>query len=259
MSYLPPVDQRASQLPAIFKYVPVRGEEELDRACAMIADRSLWFWHVTGQNDERECQPDVFWGGGFEEIYRYFLDDLREAFPDADQGAIERQARMAASNPQIPKPEQVYRMWAICCFSAARDCPYLWREYGADGAGIMIEYPTPEGSSAGLAGRVTYTDEPVRLDLLQMDESTMYRVFTTKTTQWRREREYRMAQRLDAPSSGRSVVFSDLKIASVTIGARLQVASAARVQQVCQRAGIEVRQAQRGLAADNRAQGGDRG
>lgn len=244
MSYLPLVEQMASQLPAIFKYVPVRSPEELDRACAMITDRSLWFWHITGQNDERECQPDVFWGGGFEEIYRYFLDDLREAFPYADQGAIERQARRAASNPQVPKPEQIYRMWAICCFSAARDCPYLWREYGGDGLGIMVEYPTPEGSSAGLAGRVSYTDEPVRVDLLRMDESTMYRVFTTKTTRWSREREYRLVERLDAPSSGRSFVYGNLKIASVTVGPRLQVASADRIRLVCHQVGIEVRDAQ---------------
>ena len=249
MSYLPPADQRASRLPALFKYVPVRDQAELDRACAMIADRSLWFWHITGQNDERECQPDVFWGGGYEEVYRYFLEDLREAFPHADSEAIERQARRAASNPQIPRPEQVYRMWAICCFSAACDCPYLWREYGADGAGIMVEYPTPEGSSAGLAGKVNYTDEPVRLDLLQLDESTMYRVFTTKMAQWSREREYRLVERLDAPCSGRSFVYSDLKIASVTVGARMQAASADRIRHVCRQAGIKVRDAQQADAA----------
>src|SRR5262245_37753906 len=33
VSYIPPVDQLASQLGAIFKYVPVRNAQELDRAC----------------------------------------------------------------------------------------------------------------------------------------------------------------------------------------------------------------------------------
>jgi hypothetical protein len=243
VSYLPPVDQRASLLPAIFKYVPVRDQAELDRACAMIADRSLWFWHITGQNDERECQPEVFYGGGYEELHRYFLADFTEAFPDAGREVVERLARKAACNPQVPKPEQVYRMWAICCFSAACNCPHLWREYGAEGAGIMVEYPTPDGSSAGLAGKVNYTDEPVRLDLLRLDEHTAYRVFTTKTMRWAREQEYRLVERLDAPFSGCSFVYGDLQIASVTIGVRLQAASTERIRQICRQHGIEVKDA----------------
>ena len=177
VSHLPPVDQRASQLPAIFKYLPVRNQGELDRACAMIAYRALWFWHITGQNDERECKPKVFFGGGYVELYRYFLADCTETFPDVSPETIERLARIAACNPQFPKPELVCRMWAICCFSAACNCPHLWREYGADGEGIMVEYPTPEGASVGLAGKVNYTDEPVRLDLSRLDEHTAYRVF----------------------------------------------------------------------------------
>jgi hypothetical protein len=250
VSYLPPVAQLASELDAIYKYVPVRNQEELARARAMIADRSLWFWHITGQNDERECRPEVFYGGAYEDLYRYFINDFRLALPTVDLEVIEQQARRAARNPQLPKPEQVYRNWAICCFSAAGDCPYLWREYGAAGAGIMVEYPTLEGSPAGLAGKVNYADEPVRLDLLNLDESVMYKVFTTKRKQWSREREYRLVERLEEPFSGRSFIYGDLRISSVSIGARLQAAFAEHIRRVCRGHGIEVKDAQLGPAAD---------
>jgi hypothetical protein len=134
-------------------------------------------------------------------------------------------------------------MWAVCCFSAACNCPDLWREYGGGGAGIMVEYPTPDGSSAGFAGKVIYSDEPVRLDLLRLDEHTAYRVFTTKTMQWAREREYRMVEPLDTPYSGRSFVYRDLQIASVTIGENLQSASVERIRQTCKQKGIVVKDA----------------
>ena len=240
MSYVPPVDQLASQLGSIFKYVMVRNAQELDRVCAMLAERSLWFWHVTGQNDERECQPEVFFDGGYHERYQYFRDDFKSAYPHADLRGIKRQAKRAAMNPRIPRPEQVYRYWAICCFSASRDCAYMWEQYGADGAGIMVEYPTPEGSSSGLASKVNYTDDPVRLDLLRLDESAVYRVFTTKAKQWSRENEYRLVERLKEPFSGRSFRYSDLRIASVTIGVRLQSTFVKRIREVCREASIDV-------------------
>ena len=107
----------------------------------------------------------------------------------------------------------------------------------------MVEYPTPEGSSAGLAGKVNYTDEPVRLDLLRLDEHTAYRVFTTKTMRWAREQEYRLVERLDKPYSGCSFVYGDLQIASVTIGVRLRAASAVRVRQTCRHHGVVVKDA----------------
>jgi hypothetical protein len=243
MSYIPPFEQLASQLNSIFKYVRVQNLKELARASAMIADRSLWFWHVTGQNDERECHPECYYGGGYEELYRYFFVDFRRAFPDADPEAIKRQARKAARTPQLPTPEQVYRNWAICCFSASYNCPHMWREYATGGAGIMIEYPTPEGSSAGLAGKVNYTDEPIRLDLLTLDESVMYRVFTTKSKKWSGEREYRLVERLDEPFSGRSFIYSDLQISSITIGCAMQAAFSERIRILCNEHGIALRNA----------------
>lgn len=223
----------------------------------MLADRSLWFWHITGQNDERECRPEVFFGDSYHGRYRYFRDDLKSAYPHADRRFIKQQARRAAKNPRIPHPGEVYRYWAICCFSARRDCPYMWQQYAADGAGIMVEYPTAGGSPAGLAGKVNYTDEPVRVDLLTLDESVAYRVFTTKTTLWSREQEYRLVERLDEPSAGRLFTYRDLRIASVTIGIRLQTDFADRIRSTCSEHGIEIKNAQQGQAAGRRQVAGD--
>lgn len=222
----------------------------------MLIDRSLWFWHVTGQNDERECQPEASFDGGYHERYRYFRDDFKSAYPNADPRTIKRLARMAANSPKVPRSDQVYRFWAICCFSASRDCPYMWQQYGADGAGIMVEYPAPEGSSAGLAGKVKYTDEPVQIDLCHLDESDVYRVFTTKTLKWSTEREYRLVMRLEEPFSGKSIVFSDLQIASVTVGPRLEGAFLDRVRSTCSEHGIEIKNAQQAHAAERPQAGG---
>lgn len=240
-TFLLPANQLASHITAIYKYVAIRSETELNRACAMISDRSLWFWHVTGQNDPRECQPIPFFGGNYGEVYDYFLTDFTEAFPHLPPHQIDRLAYKAARNPRIPRPDMVYRWYAICCFSAANSCPVLWRDYGGDESGIMLEYPTEAGTSTGLACKVNYTDEPVRLNLLRLDYPAVHRVFTTKTKRWAHEREYRMIERLRAPFSGGSFRYGDLAITSVTLGARLPECAAAAIRRTCDQHNIPIR------------------
>ena len=106
------------------------------------------------------------------------------------------------------------------------------------------------GSPAGMAGKVNYSDEPVRLDLLTLDEREVYRVFTTKTIQWSMEREYRLVERLNEPFAGRLFTYSGLRIASVTIGMRLEAGFVDRFRSICSEHGIDIEYSQQGLAAD---------
>jgi hypothetical protein len=56
----------------------------------------------------------------------------------------------------------------------------LWKTYGGNGEGLVIEYEAKEDTSIGLAAKVKYQDTPVRVDLVKIDEKKCYEVFTTK-------------------------------------------------------------------------------
>lgn len=233
MIYQPPQNELASCGGKLYKYRAISDAEGLDQAVSMIRDRSLWFWHLTGQNDPKECKPKVFFGGDRQDIYRYFVNDLSTAYPGADPNEIRRQAKKASINPVIPNASSVYRFWAVCCFSANGDDPRMWDEYACQGAGIVIEYRANQGSSLGLAGMVKYTDNPVDLDLLRLTEDKMYGVFTTKEDKWYYEEEYRMVERLDSAGTGRNFHYGDIDIISVTFGRRLSSVYRSRIENLC--------------------------
>ena len=84
----------------------------------MLKHKSLWFYHVTSQNDENECNPILKYEGTFKEKYQYFLDDFKSSFPKTPLKELKKLARKTAKKPKLPKPSDVYDMWALCCFSA---------------------------------------------------------------------------------------------------------------------------------------------
>jgi len=116
----------------------------------------------------------------------------------------------------------------------------LWKEYASNGAGIVLEYEAEEGSSIGLAGRVKYTDEPVLLDLLKIDELKCYEIFTTKTTKWRVEEEYRMVERLIFPMAGNNFSYFDVKIRSVRLGINLNKIFRKEIMDLCQHMDVAI-------------------
>jgi hypothetical protein len=218
MPYQPSQEETASKLGVLFKYRPVKDLEQLGQVLSMIRNRSLWFWHLTGQNDGQECAPKVFFGGGSKAIYRFFVEDLRCAYPKADLEKIKQQARQAARSPVIPNPRSIYRHWGVCCFSSRGNDPRLWDEYACGSNGVVISYKADAGSSLGLAGRVKYTDTPVCVDILKLSESIIYEVFTTKQKKWEHEAEYRIVERLNSPETGRDFHYRDIAISGVIIG-----------------------------------------
>lgn len=84
MSYQLPEKELAFNLGKLFKYRSVENTEKLVRALQVIRYHSLWFWHLTGQNDEYECSPVVFWGGSRHDKYKYFVKDFKHAYPNED-------------------------------------------------------------------------------------------------------------------------------------------------------------------------------
>ena len=233
MTFVPPKEELAPEIGALYKYVPIDSSELLDRAISMIKDRSLWFWHVTDQNDENECKPKVFFGGDFRAKYKYFKNDLREAFPNKPSRYLKEQARKAARKPAIPKAHMVYDFWAICCFTTKGNSPELWNEYARNGEGVVIEYEAKEGSSMGMAGKVKYSNKRVKLDIVKINEEICYKIFTTKTKDWEYEEEYRMVERLHKPKSGKNLYFDDIKILSVRLGVELNNEYAKVIEQLC--------------------------
>ncbi len=240
MKFQPQKEDLASNIGTIYRYRKIISPEELNQALAMIRYKSLWFWHVTGQNDANECQPKVFFGGDFSARYKYFLADFEQAFPQIDANILKQKAKQAARHPKIPRPEMVYNYWAICCFSVKGNCPHLWKEYAGNGAGIVLEYEAEEGSSIGLARRVNYTDEPVLLDLLKIDEKKCYEIFTTKARKWAVEEEYRLVERLTIPKGGKNYIYSDVKIRSVRLGPDLNIMFRQEIIALCQQIGITI-------------------
>lgn len=240
MIFQPPREDLASNIGAIYKYREIINPEDLNRVLKMIREGSLWFWHVTGQNDENECQPIVFFGGDRKARYKYFLEDFKQAYPLVTTKILKGKAKQASKNPKIPSPDMVYNYWAICCFSAKGNCPDLWRRYSGNGKGIVLEYEAKESSSIGLAAKVKYTDNPVHLDILHIDEEKCYEIFTTKTKKWEIEQEYRMVERLSVPKSGKNINYSDIHILSVRLGSLLNQNSRKDIIDLCENMEIAI-------------------
>jgi hypothetical protein len=240
LGYIPPEDRQAKNIGLLYRYRSADSDVSFRQVLEMIKNRSLWFWHLTGQNDKNECRPIPFFGGDRKAIYRYFKDDFRSAYPTADIKLIKKQARTAARNPVVPDPRDVYRQWGVCCFSSNGSSTRMWSEYGANGNGVVICYKADETTSLGLAGKVEYTDEPIYLDLLKMNESLAYKIFTTKTTEWSHEAEYRIVERLPEPESGRSYIYTDTIIDSVTVGSQISQEKDHLIRELCLSLGVKV-------------------
>jgi hypothetical protein len=240
MIFQPPHEDLASNIGAIYKYSEIICPEHLNRALTMIREGTLWFWHVTRQNDENECKPKVFFGEDRRARYKYFLEDFKQAYPQVDTKILKEKAKQAARNPKIPSPDMIYNYWAICCFSAKGNCPHLWRRYAGNGKGIVLEYEAKEGSSIGMAAKVKYTDNPVFLDILQIDEEKCYEIFTTKITKWDIEQEYRMVEKLRVPNSGKNFTYSDIRILSVRLGSVLNKNFRKEIIDLCQNMKIAI-------------------
>lgn len=233
MVFQPPKKELASEIGSLYKYRKIDCPESFRQTSDMIKERSLWFWHVTGQNDENECKPKVTFDGTKKQKYEYFIDDFKQAYPHFSNKLLKKWARKASKKPKIPSSSLVYDYWAICCFTAKANCPYLWTEYGGNEKGLVIEYEAREGSSIGLAGKVKYTDEQILLNLLQLTEEKCYEIFTTKQKKWAREKEYRMVMRLNKSKSGGNFTFSDIKINSVQIGKELEEKYRKEIHDLC--------------------------
>jgi len=242
MTFIPPKEDLASQIGVLYKYVKIDNARLLVRAKSMIKDKSLWFWHVTGQNDKNECKPFVFFGGDGRARYNYFKKDFKEAFPNHPSKYLEKQARKAARKPTVPAANKVYDYWAICCFTTKGNSPDLWKEYAGKGAGIVIEYEAKEGLSIGLASKITYSNKKIKLDILKITEEVCYNIITTKTKRWEHEEEYRMTMRLGDPKIGQNFFFNDVKILSVRLGENLGLEYSKTIQKLCTKNHIPVYQ-----------------
>ncbi|MBN1928363.1 MAG: DUF2971 domain-containing protein [Chlorobiaceae bacterium] len=240
MIYSPPPDDLASRLGVIYKYRKISSPEEFRQALAMIKYKSLWFWHLTGQNDENECNPKVIFGGGYGARYKYFKDDFKSAYPDWSMKIIKEKASRAAKKPRIPRSVDVYKKWTVCCFSAKANDVDLWHRYGGGGSGIVLAYEAKKDSSIGMAAKVKYKDEKVVLDILRLDEEKSYEIFTTKQKKWECEEEYRMVERLDVPFSGKDIVYPDVNILSIRLGERLEDHYRTDIIDLCQNLNISI-------------------
>lgn len=240
MSYQPPPDDLASMLGVIYKYRKISSPEEFCQALAMIKHKSLWFWHLTGQNDENECNPKVIFGGGYGARYEYFKKDFKSAYPHWSRKYIKKKAGEAARMPKIPKSSDVHKYWSVCCFSAKASDVELWHRYGGNGSGIVLAYEAKKGSSIGMAAKIKYKDERVLLDILRLDEEKSYEIFTTKQKKWEYEEEYRMVERLDVPFSGKNIVFPDVNILSVRLGESLKDHYRTEIIDLCQNLNITI-------------------
>lgn len=239
MPYQPPNDELASQLRVLYKYRSITDDATLEQTLSMIRTRSLWFWHLTDQNDKNECNPRVFFGGNQNAIYKYFLNDFNIAFPNIDSEIIKKYAMGASRSPVIPKPSDVYRHWAVCCFSAMSDSALMWQRYATNGSGVAIAYRADPGSSMGLAGKVQYSDKVGCLDILNLSEDKIYEIFTTKEKKWMQEQEYRMVEKLDSAESGNNFYYPDVQIIKVVIGGLLDNAYVDKVESLCSELDIQ--------------------
>ena len=138
MVFQPPKKELASEIGALYKYRKIDCPESFRQTSDMIKKRSLWFWHVTGQNDENECKPKVTFDGTKKQIYEYFINDFKQAYPHLPNKLLKKLARKASKKPKTPSASSVNDYWAICCFAAKANCPHLWSEYGGNGKGLVI-------------------------------------------------------------------------------------------------------------------------
>lgn len=238
--YLPPEGELASCCGFLYKYRPARDDKEFNQIISMIERGSLWFWHLTGQNDPNECKPLVYFGGDKRSRFLYFKDDFARSFPNLGLRNIEKMAMRAARNPVIPKPSSIYKHWTVCCFSSDANSEEMWGKYASNGGGVVITYLADSSVSLGRAGRVKYSDDKVLLDILNMNNDKMYEIFTTKECKWSYEKEYRLVMRLERPGCGVNVICKDVKIVEVVIGDKMLSDKAMVIERLCFERSIKV-------------------
>ena len=241
MSFIPSFEKRASVHGRLHKYRSTSSLNELDQLLSMINKGSLWLYHLTGQNDERECTPICFFGGDRRHRYKFFKKDFKVTWPNADPNWIERSARSVSRSPIIPNSKKIYRNWAVCCFSIDEHSSRMWQEYACNYNGVIITYLADKSVSLGLAGKVIYSDRPVMLDIMDINEEKMYEIFTTKDLKWEYESEYRIIEKLDEPESGINKFYKDNKILSITIGRNVSSEYQHIICDLCEKKGILIK------------------
>ena len=108
----------------------------------------------------------------------------------------------------------------MLCFSEDWTDPVLWTHYGARHKGICLGFD----GTAGLAERVVYQEERIKVADGKIDEHLKRKLLLTKYESWKYENEWRLPVRLNGAAKEGDFYFENggdrIYLAEVVLGAR---------------------------------------
>lgn len=92
--------------------------------------------------------------------------------------------------------DEVMDKRSICCFSIIPDDLLMWAHYAEGHKGVCLQYDIAQDTLLDcILKPVIYQDNLIKSNLLKHDDD-IFSVFTTKSTHWAYEQEYRLINRL---------------------------------------------------------------
>jgi hypothetical protein len=162
------------------------------------------------------------------------IADLNDPFELLGPALPDRAARVALNRVKL----SVDAKFGFLCFSRAWRNPLLWSHYADRHRGVAVEVELPEEQ----AMEVRYSRRRIEWDFRRIlrsggfTHSHVDRLTTTKSSHWGYEREVRAAVELRTADSRDGLLFADVDIRGVVLGAlardrRHEVAAAAKARE----------------------------